>query len=82
MGELGVDLAPVIPRILTDEMARNANLLVTMGCGDACPVVPGLERMDWPLDDPRGRPVEEVRRIREEIRTRVGALVSERGWGS
>ena len=82
MGELGVDLAPVIPRILTDEMARNANLLVTMGCGEACPVVQGLERMDWPLDDPRGRPVEEVRRIREEIRTRVGALVGERGWGN
>ena len=80
MGELGVDLSNQHPRILTDEMARRANLLVTMGCGEACPVVPGLERMDWPLDDPKGRPVEEVRRIREEIRSRVGALLGERGW--
>ena len=80
MAEVGVDLASAIPRYLTDEMARTADLLITMGCGDACPVVPGLERMDWPLDDPKDRPLEEVRRIRDEIRGRVEALLAERGW--
>jgi arsenate reductase len=80
MAELGVDLASAIPRYFTDEMARTANLLITMGCGDACPVVPELERMDWPLDDPKDRPLEEVRRIRDDIRGRVEALLTERGW--
>ena len=80
MAELGVDLASAIPRYLTDEMARAADLLITMGCGDSCPVVPGLERMDWPLDDPKDRPLEEVRKIRDEIRGRVEALLAERGW--
>jgi arsenate reductase len=80
MAELGVDLAPAIPRYLTDEMARTADLLITMGCGDACPVVPGLERMDWSLDDPKDRPLEEVRKIRDDIRGRVEALLTERGW--
>ena len=80
MGELGVDLSSTIPRYLTDELARSTGLLITMGCGDECPVYPGLERTDWPFDDPKGRPIEEVRRIREEIRSRVGALLGERGW--
>jgi arsenate reductase len=80
MAELGLDLTSAIPRYFTDEMARAADLLITMGCGDACPVVPGLERMDWPLDDPKDRPLEEVRKIRDEIRRRVDALVRERGW--
>ena len=80
MAELGVDLASAIPRYFTDEMARTADLLITMGCGDACPVVPGLERMDWPLDDPKDRPLEEVRKIRDDIRGRVEALLAERGW--
>ena len=80
MAELGVDLASVQPRYLTDEMARNSELLVTMGCDAECPVIPGLERVDWPLDDPKDRPLEEVRKIRDEIRRRVEALLAERGW--
>jgi arsenate reductase (thioredoxin) len=81
MRELGIDLSDAKPVLLTDDLARSAELLVTMGCGETCPVVPGLEREDWPLDDPKGRPVEEVRRIRDEVQARVRALVSRRGWG-
>jgi arsenate reductase (thioredoxin) len=80
MAELGVDLSAVRPRLLTDDLARSAGTLVTMGCGEACPVVPGVRRMDWPLPDPKGRPVEEVRRIRDDIRARVVALLTEHGW--
>lgn len=80
MEELGVDLRQAAPRLLTDELARGALLLVTMGCGDACPHVPGLLRDDWPLPDPKGRPLQEVRSIRDEIRTRVIALLQQRGW--
>jgi arsenate reductase (thioredoxin) len=80
MREAGLDLSAATPRLLTAELAREAVLLVTMGCGDACPVVPGLLRDDWPLSDPKGRPIEEVRRIRDEIRDRVAALVMARGW--
>src|SRR5262249_9274066 len=67
MREMGIDLNVNRPRKLTDELARGASLLVTMGCGEACPYVPGLTRDDWPLADPKGRPLEEVRRIRDEI---------------
>jgi arsenate reductase len=56
-------------------------MLITMGCGDECPFVPGLERDDWPLEDPKGKPLERVREIREDIRGRVEALVRSRGWG-
>jgi arsenate reductase (thioredoxin) len=80
MREAGLALSAATPRLLTAELAREAVLLVTMGCGDACPVVPGLRRDDWPLSDPKGRPIEEVRRIRDEIRDRVAALVIARGW--
>jgi arsenate reductase len=80
MHEAGFDLATVVPRRLTDEGARQASVLVTMGCGEACPVVPGVERDDWPLDDPKGQPVERVRQIRDEIERRVRALLEERGW--
>lgn len=80
MQEEGVDLSQARPRRLSDELARSAQVLVTMGCGDACPIVPGAIRMDWPLPDPKGRPLEEARAIRDEIRARVGALLSERGW--
>jgi arsenate reductase len=80
MKEVGVDLSGVHPRRLTDELACTAQILVTMGCGDACPVVPGTTRMDWPLPDPTGRPLEEVRAIRDEIRTRVLALLREGNW--
>jgi arsenate reductase len=81
MRELGIDLASAKPELLTTELAAGTRLLVTMGCGEECPYVPGVEVQDWPLEDPKGRPVEEVRRIREEIRQRVGALLKARGWG-
>lgn len=80
MREVGIELGSVTPRFLSDELARSASLLVTMGCGEACPFVPGLERDDWPLEDPKGQTVERVREIRDEIRDRVGALVRARGW--
>ena len=80
MAEVGIDLSAETPKLLTDELARTAALLVTMGCGEACPVVPGLRRDDWPLDDPKGKPVERVREIRDDIRRRVAELVKARGW--
>jgi arsenate reductase len=76
MLEVGIDLSAVKPRLLTPELARDADLLVTMGCGGECPVVPGLRRDDWPLTDPKGLPPERVRAIRDEIRARVAALVA------
>jgi arsenate reductase len=79
MREVGIELEGREPQRLTDELARAATMLVTMGCGDECPVVPGLRRDDWPLDDPKGRPVEEVRRIRDDVRARVAALVEREG---
>ena len=71
MREAGVDLASNRPRRLTPELAQNARLLVTMGCGDQCPFVPGLELADWPLPDPKDRPLAEARTIRDDIRSRV-----------
>lgn len=82
MGERGVDLSGAVPRTLTPELAAGAALLVTMGCGDECPVVPGARRDDWPLEDPKGKPLDEVRRIRDDIHARVEALVVREGWGS
>lgn len=76
MRELGVDLSNARPRLLTDDLARTTDLLVTMGCGEACPHVPGLSRDDWPLPDPKGEPPERVREIRDEIRVRVEGLVA------
>jgi arsenate reductase len=80
MNEVGIDLSGERPKLLTDDLARSAAMLITMGCGDECPFVPGLERDDWPLDDPKGKPLERVREIREDIRRRVEALVRNRGW--
>lgn len=80
MREVGIDLSNAQPQRLTPELANKGNLLVTMGCGEACPAVPGLRRDDWPLTDPKGRPIEEVRRIRDEIRDRVAALVAAEKW--
>jgi len=81
MLEVGVDLSQAAPQRLTPELAAGTQLLVTMGCGEECPYVPGAQVEDWPLDDPRGRSVEDVRAIRDEIRRRVAALVEGRGWG-
>ena len=81
MREAGIDVSGAKPRLLTAELARAASLLVTMGCGEACPVVPDLERMDWPLRDPKGQSLDVVRAVRDEVRERVAALVNERDWG-
>jgi arsenate reductase len=67
MREVGIDLSNAKPQKLTDDLAREAQLLITMGCGDRCPYVPGLRRDDWPLKDPKGLPIEEVRAIRDDI---------------
>jgi arsenate reductase len=80
MREEGMDLADIKPQFLSEELARQASLLVTMGCGDACPYVPGLQKLDWPLTDPKGKALDEVRKIRDEIRERVLALIKEKGW--
>ena len=74
MHEVGIDLSAAVPRTLTPALAATADLLVTMGCGDACPFVPGLRTEDWPLEDPRGQPLERVRQIRDDIRRRVEGL--------
>ena len=80
MREVGVDLADASTRKLTPDVAREAQLLVTMGCGDECPYVPGAKRDDWPLEDPKGKPIEKVREIRDGIRNRVQALIEAEGW--
>ena len=80
MRESGIDISDRRPQRLTESLAQNASLLITMGCGDECPFVPGLERDDWPLPDPKNRPLAEVRQIRNEIRDRVAALIDSRGW--
>ncbi len=77
MRELGLDLADRQPRLLTVELAQQADAVVTMGCGDACPYVPGKRYIDWNLPDPKDRPLEEVRATRDEIGLRVTALVAE-----
>jgi arsenate reductase len=75
MREAGIDVSSETPRLLTPELAREAGWLITMGCGDECPVVPGMKRDDWPLDDPAGQPIERVRAIRDQIRARVEAFL-------
>ncbi len=80
MQEVGIDLSSAQPQKLTDELARGAQMLITMGCGDACPVVPGLRRDDWPLEDPKGKPVARVREIRDDVKARIAALLQREGW--
>jgi len=75
MQEIGIDLSAAKPQKLTQELANDATLLITMGCGDKCPYVPGLRRDDWPLRDPKGLPVEKVRAIRDEVKNRVQNLI-------
>ena len=77
MGELGMDLSDRRPQRLTTELAEQADVVVTMGCGDACPFIPGKRYIDWELPDPKGRPLDEVRATRDEIAGRVQALVNE-----
>ena len=80
MREVGIDLEGIAPQKLTDELAATATILITMGCGEACPVVPGLRRLDWPLEDPKGKPVERVREIRDDVKARVSALLEAEHW--
>jgi len=77
MAEVGIDIAGAQPKVLTTEAVRDSDVVVTMGCGDACPVFPGKRYEDWELTDPAGRGLDEVRPIRDEIRSRVEALVAE-----
>jgi len=77
MREVGIDLSRATPTILTDDLARTATMLITMGCGEACPYIPGLQRDDWPLPDPKGKDLASVRLIRDEIRARVLQLLTE-----
>jgi arsenate reductase (thioredoxin) len=79
MRELGLDLEGRVPRGLDEEDVRWADLVVTMGCGDACPVLPGKRYVDWELPDPGGRPLDEVRAVRDEIENRIEALLDELG---
>jgi arsenate reductase (thioredoxin) len=82
MREVGIDLAGVKPRYLDDELARDAAMLVTMGCGEQCPVVPGARRADWPLEDPKGKPIERVREIRDDVRARIVQLLNDNHWAA
>jgi len=80
MREMGLDLSSAVPQRLTPELAAGAAWLITMGCGDQCPVVPGVRRDDWPLADPKDQPIERVREIRGEILARVRAFARREGW--
>jgi len=79
MQESGIDLSHAKPQKLTEEIAKDAQLLITMGCGDECPYVPGLRRDDWPLRDPKGLHINEVRAVRDEIKKRVDTLLKNEG---
>ncbi len=80
MREIGIDLIRARPQRLTDELAAGAELLVTMGCGESCPFVPGLRRTEWSLSDPKGQSIDRVRSIRDDIRARVERLIDGEGW--
>jgi arsenate reductase (thioredoxin) len=80
MSEAGLDLSEAATSKLTMDLAQRSQMLITLGCGDQCPVVPGLKRDDWPLEDPGGKPLARVRQIRDEIRERVETLLEHEGW--
>lgn len=82
MNEVGVDLSAATPARLTPELAGTARMLITMGCGDECPYVPGVVRDDWPLEDPKGKSMEVVRAIRDDIRRRIESLIANEGWAT
>jgi len=82
MNEIGLDLSAASPTRLTPALAGTAQMLITMGCGDECPYVPGAIRDDWPLEDPKGKPIETVRSIRDDIRHRVETLIADQGWAA
>lgn len=80
MREVGIDLANAVPQRLTAEVAAGAGVVVTLGCAESCPVVPGARLLDWPLRDPKDEPAEIVRQIRDEIHAKVGTLIADEGW--
>ena len=80
MREVGIDLSPAKPQRLTDQLAEQAQLLITMGCGEQCPYIPGLQREDWPLPDPKGKAPAEVQKIRDEIRMKIEDLLRRQDW--
>jgi arsenate reductase len=77
MAEEGIDIANNVPKVLSDETVKDSDYVITMGCGDACPFFPGKTYLDWPLNDPAGKGIEEVRPIRDEIRAKVEELIAE-----
>ena len=81
MGEKGIDLSAATPQYLSTDVVKDAHILITVGCSDEGPLIPGVERDDWPLEDLKGKPAETVARIRDEIQKRVVELVTERKWG-
>jgi arsenate reductase len=80
MREVGIDLGAVKPTLLTNALAGTVQVLVTMGCGETCPFVPGAERIEWDIPDPKGQPLERVRAIRDDIRARVEELIAAHSW--
>jgi len=80
MREARINILSAIPQKLTEDLAKQADLLITMGCGEACPVVPGLRREDWPLQDPKGQSIDTIRKIRDDIKQRVEQLIATEGW--
>jgi arsenate reductase len=80
MREVGIDLSAATPTLLTAELVARSERVVTMGCGEDCPYVPGARFEDWPLEDPKGQSIEQVRKIRDEIRSRVETLLAVEGW--
>ena len=82
MNEVGIDLSAATTTRLTPELAATTNVLITMGCGDACPYVPGVIRDDWPLEDPKGKSIDTVRAIRDDIRHRVESLIAREDWSA
>jgi arsenate reductase len=80
MKEAGFDLSGVRPQPLTPKLQAETDFLITMGCGEACPTIPAVRRMDWALADPKGQPIERVRAIRDEIERRVAELIREKRW--
>ena len=77
MAELGIDMSAEIPKVLTTEAVKESDVVITMGCGDTCPIFPGKRYEDWELEDPAGQGVESVRPIRDEIKTRIEALIAD-----
>ena len=77
MNEVGIDISTYVPQKYNDELLSAVDVVVTMGCGDTCPYIPGKRYVDWPLDDPKGKPLEDVRRIRDEIKSHVTELLAQ-----